>query len=67
MPDDLSLGVRGERHRAGAVDRVWDHVLSRVEGTWAIADPWVAPSAVATRTSRIAWTWPDPGWRRPEG
>jgi alkanesulfonate monooxygenase SsuD/methylene tetrahydromethanopterin reductase-like flavin-dependent oxidoreductase (luciferase family) len=33
---------------------VWDHVLSPVDGTWAIADPWVALSAVAARTSRIA-------------
>lgn len=32
----------------------WDHVLSPVTGDWAIADPWVALSAVAARTSRIA-------------
>lgn len=32
----------------------WDHVLSPVDGDWEIADPWVALSAVAARTSRIA-------------
>jgi alkanesulfonate monooxygenase SsuD/methylene tetrahydromethanopterin reductase-like flavin-dependent oxidoreductase (luciferase family) len=32
----------------------WDHVLSPVDGDWAIADPWVALSAVAARTSRIS-------------
>ena len=55
LADLVAFGDIAEAADGAGLDGVfvWDHVLSPVEGQWAIADPWIALAAAATRSRRI--------------
>ncbi|MCY3863454.1 MAG: LLM class flavin-dependent oxidoreductase [bacterium] len=55
LADLVAFGDIAEAADEAGLDGVfvWDHVLSPVEGQWAIADPWIALAAAATRSRQI--------------